>query len=362
MLSAGIKGVLNFAPICLKAPGGCIVNNINLETELENLIYFVNAAERRELTEYCWPVSLKTRILLSFLLVILVLSVPTAVLGYRVIQKNIIRRADRQVRRQHQCGAEIVYTGEIERIGEALKLVSSKENVEALRNELNRALPAARGRGGFRHACAARSPGRRCRRASRWGDPDHLAGRAGDHAGRRSPARPPIEIKPTPKARPTDKKVLHAVMAKEYAVPIFDEAGQIQAVLYGGRMVNRDYTFVDRVREMVFGKEIYKDKPVGTVTIFLDDVRIATNVQDEAGQRAIGTRVSDEVYRGRGRAGADLARAGLCRHRLLQERLPADPGHPAATSSASCTSAFWNSRSTIWPGRSSSFSCCRSAA
>jgi redox-sensing transcriptional repressor len=43
VLSAGIKGVLNFAPICLKAPSGCVVDNINLETELENLIYFVNA-------------------------------------------------------------------------------------------------------------------------------------------------------------------------------------------------------------------------------------------------------------------------------------------------------------------------------
>jgi redox-sensing transcriptional repressor len=43
VLAAGIKGVLNFAPICLKAPSGCVVNNINLETELENLIYFVNA-------------------------------------------------------------------------------------------------------------------------------------------------------------------------------------------------------------------------------------------------------------------------------------------------------------------------------
>lgn len=45
LLAAGIKGVMNFAPICLKAPDGCIVNNINLETELENLIYFVNATE-----------------------------------------------------------------------------------------------------------------------------------------------------------------------------------------------------------------------------------------------------------------------------------------------------------------------------
>ncbi len=44
MLSSGVKGVLNFAPICLKAPDGCVVNNINLETELENVIYFVNAS------------------------------------------------------------------------------------------------------------------------------------------------------------------------------------------------------------------------------------------------------------------------------------------------------------------------------
>ena len=48
MLSAGIKGVLNFAPICLKAPEGCIVNNINLESELENLIYFVNASNNEK--------------------------------------------------------------------------------------------------------------------------------------------------------------------------------------------------------------------------------------------------------------------------------------------------------------------------
>jgi redox-sensing transcriptional repressor len=47
LVSAGIRGVLNFAPICLKAPNGCVVNNINLETELENLIYFVNASNEK---------------------------------------------------------------------------------------------------------------------------------------------------------------------------------------------------------------------------------------------------------------------------------------------------------------------------
>jgi redox-sensing transcriptional repressor len=46
MIPAGIKGVLNFAPICLKGPEGCVINNINLVTELENIIYFVNAARK----------------------------------------------------------------------------------------------------------------------------------------------------------------------------------------------------------------------------------------------------------------------------------------------------------------------------
>lgn len=42
MKSAGIKGVLNFAPICLQEYDDCIVQNINFETELSNIIYFVN--------------------------------------------------------------------------------------------------------------------------------------------------------------------------------------------------------------------------------------------------------------------------------------------------------------------------------
>ncbi len=46
LVRAGIKGVLNFAPIQLKSPGECVVNNVTLEVELENLIYFVNTLEK----------------------------------------------------------------------------------------------------------------------------------------------------------------------------------------------------------------------------------------------------------------------------------------------------------------------------
>ena len=46
MVIAGIRGVLNFSSMQLKAPESCHVSNVNLAVELENLIYFVNARER----------------------------------------------------------------------------------------------------------------------------------------------------------------------------------------------------------------------------------------------------------------------------------------------------------------------------
>jgi redox-sensing transcriptional repressor len=51
MISAGIKGVLNFAPIYLRGPKNCVINNINLESEIENIIYFVNLAEKNATSE-----------------------------------------------------------------------------------------------------------------------------------------------------------------------------------------------------------------------------------------------------------------------------------------------------------------------
>jgi signal transduction histidine kinase len=86
-------------------------------------------------------------------------------------------------------------------------------------------------------------------------------------------------------------------MVKEYAMPMLDSNGRVEKVYYGGRIINRDYELVDKIRLWVFGSELYDSKPVGTVTIFQDDTRISTNVLDETGQRAVGTRVSAEVYK-----------------------------------------------------------------
>jgi len=41
LVSAGITGILNFAPIALSVPEEVMVNNVNLAIELENLSYFI---------------------------------------------------------------------------------------------------------------------------------------------------------------------------------------------------------------------------------------------------------------------------------------------------------------------------------
>jgi redox-sensing transcriptional repressor len=42
MIAAGIKGILNFAPIRLRVPENVAINNINVAIELENVIYNAN--------------------------------------------------------------------------------------------------------------------------------------------------------------------------------------------------------------------------------------------------------------------------------------------------------------------------------
>ena len=54
-------------------------------------------------------------------------------------------------------------------------------------------------------------------------------------------------------------------------------------------------TFVDVIRDLVYGPGSLTPGSIGTVTVFLDDVRITTNVPIRPGERALGTRVSNEV-------------------------------------------------------------------
>lgn len=105
-----------------------------------------------------------------------------------------------------------------------------------------------------------------------------------------------MEFIDTPKAAPRpENKETNGMMLKA-ASSIVDERGNHLGTLYGGILLNRNYEIVDRVKETVYKGEKYKGRDKGTATIFQHDLRISTNVPNEKGERAIGTRVSKEVH------------------------------------------------------------------
>ena len=102
----------------------------------------------------------------------------------------------------------------------------------------------------------------------------------------------------TPRAKPRAEEAETSGMCIMAAVPVMDfESRRVRGVLYGGSLINRNYALVDYIRDAIFEEKEYEGREFGTVTIFQWDVRISTNVLREDGTRAIGTRVSEEVYR-----------------------------------------------------------------
>ena len=79
------------------------------------------------------------------------------------------------------------------------------------------------------------------------------------------------------------------------AVPLTGAGGRVEALLYGGRLLNYDEALVDQLRDAVFSQGEAVGQPGGTVTLFGGDVRVATNVPGPQGARAVGTRVSEAV-------------------------------------------------------------------
>ena len=72
-------------------------------------------------------------------------------------------------------------------------------------------------------------------------------------------------------------------MVAAVAVPVLDAQGEVQAVLYGGDLLNRRYEIVDAIKQQVFRDEVYEGKQIGAVTIFLGDLRISTTLKTEDG-------------------------------------------------------------------------------
>ncbi|MDQ7774874.1 MAG: cache domain-containing protein [Paracoccus aminovorans] len=86
--------------------------------------------------------------------------------------------------------------------------------------------------------------------------------------------------------------------------------GAAPAVLVGGILLNHNLSVIDRINALIYPPGGLPEGSHGTVSLFIDDLRIATNVTVPGGARALGTRASAVVRArvlGQGRVWLDRA-------------------------------------------------------
>jgi len=267
------------------------------------------------------PFSLRTKLTLSFLVVIIIGGLFSLIIGSRLVRETLISQAQDKVRHD-LSSAWMVFDEKLNDIKNIVRLTASREGVrDALLTGqddiLFKYLGRVRSENGLDVLTLLDANGRvllRTRSPKTAGDDqsdDELVRRAFDHQtiaaaeivsrdelvkeSEDLAAQALIDFIRTPRAAPrTGNQETSGLMLKA-ASPIQTEEGRIIGVLSGGILLNRNYEIVDRIKEIVFKGEQYKTRETGTATIFQNDLRISTNVKNEKGARAIGTLVSEEV-------------------------------------------------------------------
>jgi len=269
-------------------------------------------------------IPLATKLVLSYLLIVVVTAVVFGLVGTRVIGNLIMSEARSTVRNDLNAAREIllgrlshvayvvrftadrsillrdaIVAGRPERVLDELRRIREREGLDFLTLTDGAGVVLLRTSDGNKHgdtvagddlqqeALAARAPVASIALMSEealWLEAPELAGRA--H----------IPVIATPRARPRVETDLTSGLVLKAAAPILDEHEVVLGLLYGGILLNQNFAIVDKIKQTVFQGVQYQGRDIGTATMFLDDVRIATNVKNPDGTRAIGTRVASDVY------------------------------------------------------------------
>ena len=278
---------------------------------------------RRAVERSAFRISIATKLILSFLLIIVITSAVFSVVGVQVIGDRVVSEAQERVRTDLNAAREI-YVNSLRVISHEVRFVSDRTFVRdgsAYRDRRNLAekLKASKERESLDVLTITDRTGRVLLRTGNYDlfgdDQSHdkvvrsvLLKRepvastcivSADELRKESPAlveKAYLKFIETPMARAREEKEETSGLMLKAAAPIYDFESRFIGVVYGGVLVNRNFEIVDKVKETVFQNVVYEGSDIGTATIFLDDLRVSTNVKNEDGTRAIGTRVSEDVY------------------------------------------------------------------
>lgn len=267
-------------------------------------------------------IPLHKRIFLNFVLVLGLFGVLCAVLSAVLINRTTLDEAQRRVSLDLRSAWDVLYN-EMDRLQLFVTVLSTGKRVDDAYADPHApshrvALEKVRRQCGFDFLSLTNSEGRvLVRSLEPYRTGDYLANDPFVSAALKGETRKGIVLlsqqrlrdeggdleerafmvfEPTPKSKVRAKSSESSGMALVAAAPLLDDGGKVLGALYAGLLLNRNHGLVDKIRSIVFENKMYRGQPLGTVTIFQWDCRIATNVILANGNRAIGTRVSEEVY------------------------------------------------------------------
>ncbi len=268
-------------------------------------------------------VPIATKLILSFLLIIVIISAVFMVVGVQLISNRIVSEAQEKVRHDLNAAREI-YLSKLCHINDVVRLTANRLDIEEaiLSGSIEEAkieLLRIKNMEELDVLTITDASGRVLLRTSNLslsGDDQSdddlvkvvldkqvpIASTSivnADEIRKESPLLAELayfKFIDTPMARVREDTEETAGMLLKAAAPIFDDQNNLIGVIYGGTLLNRNFEIVDKIKQTVYEDVKYEGQDIGTATIFQDDVRISTNVKNEDGSRAIRTRVTEEVY------------------------------------------------------------------
>ena len=108
-------------------------------------------------------------------------------------------------------------------------------------------------------------------------------------------SRVPVPLIATRNAAPSERKIEDRALVVLARAEVTDDDGRVIALVGGGVLLNQNLPFIDHINRIVYPDGSLPFGSQGTATLFMDDVRITTNVRLFKDERAIGTRVSQAV-------------------------------------------------------------------
>jgi len=267
-------------------------------------------------------ISLRAKITISFVLIVIFGTAISTLIGSQIVTRAMLNEARKQIRHGLKA-AEMVYEGRIESVRVSIVGAAGTERLAAALNSKNaealpRVLDQIRDENRLQFLSFFDPKNQRISRASRaairdMGSepipvPDFINSALSGNvtAGtellspedlmREDPAlaeRARIALIPDPEQQGGGGTVDDG-MVLIAAAPVKTSSG-FEGVLYGGILLNRNDDLVTQINDSVFGREEQATGTAGIVSVFMGDIRIATNILSASGQHLLGGRAAADI-------------------------------------------------------------------